>query len=458
MKKPEHVLLIYPPLNNIVFFGTFEPLVLEIFSSIAKQEGCKVELIDVRFDPKGLENLAGKGYSPDLIGLATHGYSEVSIVNELARTCRSIWPHAVITVGGGQATITPELFDATAYDYLVKGPGENLWRRFCREGLSRQSEYQLIQDDHVSKEYTFPTPDRGISEKYRQHYRLTRGGGRAAFIVMTQGCPFRCTFCAIWPASLKLYRLRVIDEIVTEMKSIKEDYVYIGDDNTFANYNFANRLADEFIAAGIYKKMVTACRADHISKHPELFEKWASIGLKEIIIGIEATSDEQLEQFNKAANVADNIKAIQILKQCGIRPIVHLLVPPHWNHADFDRLYDFIIEYRIETPIIIPLTPIPGTKDYKMYKEKGEIVTESEEFFTFNFNVLKPKHMGLKAFDHAYDRFEKRVYSLKRYFGGYCGDIKFMEYLRWYIFIRIYLLYLRKRRKKLYKLINPALL
>lgn len=405
-----------------------------------------------------MNDLAEKGYSPDLIGLATHGYSEVTIVNELARTCRSLWPHAVIVVGGGQPTITPELFDATSYDYLVKGPGENLWRKFCREGLSRQSKLQIIQDHHVGKEYTFPIPDRSISQKYRRHYRLTRGGGPAAFIVMTQGCPFHCTFCAIWTASLRLYRFRIIDEIVTEMKSIKEDYVYIGDDNTFANYNFANHLADALIAAGIHKKMVTACRADHICKHPELFEKWASIGLQEMIIGTEAASNEQLEQYNKATSVDENIKAIQILKQCGIRPIVHLLVPPHWDHTDFDTLYNFIIEHRIETPIIIPLTPIPGTEDYKMYKKKGEIVSENEEFFTFNFNVLKPKHMGLKSFDRAHDRILKRVYSWKRYLSGYCGDIKFIEYLRWYIFIRIYVRYLRKHRKKLYKRVDPSLL
>ena len=48
--KVTRVLLLFPPLNNVVFFGVHEPLVLEIFSAIAKEEGCEVELIDLRVD------------------------------------------------------------------------------------------------------------------------------------------------------------------------------------------------------------------------------------------------------------------------------------------------------------------------------------------------------------------------------------------------------------------------
>jgi hypothetical protein len=69
------VLLLFPKLNNLVFFGVYEPLVMEIFSAIAKEEGCEVELVDMRLYPRGAERLTRRSYVPDLIALTTHGRS-----------------------------------------------------------------------------------------------------------------------------------------------------------------------------------------------------------------------------------------------------------------------------------------------------------------------------------------------------------------------------------------------
>src|SRR5262245_6560918 len=105
------VLLLFPPLNNLVFFGVYEPLVMEIFSAIAREEGCEVELVDMRVDRRGCQRLKKRGFVPDIIGLTTHGFPEVPIVNNTARLCKTLWPQAPVVVGGGQATVTPELFD-----------------------------------------------------------------------------------------------------------------------------------------------------------------------------------------------------------------------------------------------------------------------------------------------------------------------------------------------------------
>src|SRR5687767_10634707 len=124
----QRVLLLFPQLNNMVFFGVYEPLVLEIFSAIAKEEGSEVELVDLRLEPAGCEQLATRGYAPDIIGLTTHGFAEVPIVNAIARRCKALWPDAAVVIGGGQATVSPELFDNTAIDLIVRGPGERVWR------------------------------------------------------------------------------------------------------------------------------------------------------------------------------------------------------------------------------------------------------------------------------------------------------------------------------------------
>src|SRR4029453_13902570 len=141
------VLLLFPRLNNFVFFGVYEPLVLEILSAIAKEENCEVELIDLRLEPTGCGRPPRRGYVPEIIGRATPGFPEVPIVNEIARSCRRLWPNAAIVIGGGQATVTPELFDSASVDLLVRGPGERVWRDLCRAGVER-GPMRIVADPH----------------------------------------------------------------------------------------------------------------------------------------------------------------------------------------------------------------------------------------------------------------------------------------------------------------------
>jgi radical SAM superfamily enzyme YgiQ (UPF0313 family) len=168
--KVSRVLLLFPPLNNVVFFGVYEPLVMEIFSAIAKEEGCEVELVDLRVDPRGCERLAKRGFVPDVVGLTTHGFPEVPIVNKWVRECKRLWPNSSVVIGGGQATVTPELFDRRYIDLIVRGPGERIWRQICRTGIGR-GQCRIIEDPNPSRVYSYPLPDRQITARYRKHYR-----------------------------------------------------------------------------------------------------------------------------------------------------------------------------------------------------------------------------------------------------------------------------------------------
>lgn len=453
------VLLLFPTLNNFVFFGVFEPLVLEIFSAIAKEERCEVELVDLRVDPKGCQRLARRGFVPDLIGLTTHGFPEVPIVNGIARNIKKLWPNSALVIGGGQATVTPEMFDHSVVDLIVKGPGEQIWRDLCRNGLA-PGPCRSVQDPNLPKTYTVPLPDRIITAKYRKHYktriphhsgRRWGRGGRTGFTVLTQGCPFRCSFCVIWPATLGLYRKRPINEIIADLRSMDEEYIYLGDDNTFADAKYAGQLADAIRDAGIRKELSSYCRADHICNHPELMRQWYDIGLRYLVVGVEAVSTERLKKFNKKTDQEQNTRSLKILRDIGIKVIPHILVSPEMTREDFDDIYRFIEENEFEYPVAIPLTPLPGTEDFRTFKAAGRIITENLDFYTFMYNVLQPTHMTLQQFDHEYDRLIFRMWSWKRFLKGQCGETSFLAFLKWWVFVRVLILKLRRRRPEIYK-------
>lgn len=455
----QRVLLLFPQLNNLVFFGVYEPLVMEIFSAIAKEEGCEVELVDLRVDPHGCDRLARRGYVPDLIGLTTHGFPEVPIVNRIARACKKLWPQSALVIGGGQATVTPELFDRQYVDLIVRGPGERIWRDLCRTGVA-VGDCRTIEDPEPPRIYSYPLPDRQITAKYRKHYRTNiphhsgrrwGRGGRTGFTLLTQGCPFRCSFCVIWPANLGLYRKRPIAEVVADLKSMEEAYIYLGDDNTFADAKYAAELADAIRDAGIKKEISSYCRANHICKHPELMQKWYDIGLRYLVIGVEAVSTEKLKLFNKKTDQEQNVQSLRTLREIGIFPIPHILISPDMTAKDFDDIYQFIEENEFEYPVTIPLTPLPGTADYNSYKAQGRIITDKLDFYTFMYTVLRPTNMSLREFNDQYDRLIFRTWSWSRFLRGKCGKLRFLGFVKWWLFVRLLILQLRWKRREIYR-------
>jgi magnesium-protoporphyrin IX monomethyl ester (oxidative) cyclase len=230
-----------------------------------------------------------------------------------------------------------------------------------------------------------------------------------------------------------------------------ESYVYLGDDNTFADANYAGKLADAIQAAGINKEISSYCRADHICRHPELLQKWYDIGLRYLVVGIEAINSDRLKQFNKKTDQEQNLLSLKILREIGIFAIPHILISPDMTAQDFDDVYRFIEEHGFEYPVTIPLTPLPGTADFTAYKSQGRLITEKLDFYTFMYTVVEPTQMPLREFNRQYDRLIFRIWSWSRFLRGHCGKLSLLGFVKWWAFVRILIFRLRWKRRELYR-------
>jgi hopanoid C-3 methylase len=274
----------------------------------------------------------------------------------------------------------------------------------------------------------------------------------AAFTFTSQGCPFRCSFCSIWPANLGLYRRRPVAEIVEELKSMDDELVFLFDDNTLAIPEFAEELADAIKAAGIRKEYSAYSRADHIVEHPELVRKWADVGMKYVVVGVESVgSDQALDAIHKETTLEQNVEALRILREAGIYCYAHILLTPEMTRKDFDEVYDFIADNGLEYPITPYLTPLPGTELFEEMKAAGRLLTEDPEVYTYLYMVVQPEHMSLRRYDREVDRFYRRVWSWKRYLSGRAGDTNFVGFIQWWIFVRLMIVYLVPSRSRLYR-------
>lgn len=108
-------------------------------------------------------------------------------------------------------------------------------------------------------------------------------------------------------------------------------------------------------------------------RHPELFEKWASIGLKQVFVGMEDCSDERLAKMKKGGvTVAQQIEAVSILRRIGgVMMYASFMIDPEYTREDFVALKKYIRQLKLNyaTFTVMP-PPLPGTELYTENKER----------------------------------------------------------------------------------------
>lgn len=86
-----------------------------------------------------------------------------------------------------------------------------------------------------------------------------------ASIRTSKGCPYRCSFCALWKVAGGRYPTREPAEVVKELFGIEEEYVFFADDESRMR-TLASLIRD----SGIRKRTFLYGRSDTIARHREL--------------------------------------------------------------------------------------------------------------------------------------------------------------------------------------------
>jgi radical SAM superfamily enzyme YgiQ (UPF0313 family) len=277
--------------------------------------------------------------------------------------------------------------------------------------LVRQSGLHYTPPQRQINIEEMPVPDRSITRPYRRHYDAFKEG-RKALVVTSIGCPYRCTFCTCWKMANGQYALRSPESIVKEIASLEDDCVFFADDNTFEKVDRAIEMYELIKSRGIRKRYGGYARSDTIARHPELIEKWSEIGLERLVIGMEAVTDEGLDRVNKRCSMADNEKAVAVLKRYGVVNIPHFLVRQDFAVSDFEALWNYVQDSDLWMPIFLVLTPLPGSELWKQERER--LLTDSFDLFDLAHSVL-PTELPQEMFVSKYAQLWLRSCSFWRY-------------------------------------------
>lgn len=428
------VLLIYPDARKeLIGYGDLgaiaEPLALEYLGAGARLEGHDVRILDLRLHQDALERTL-IDYRPDIVGVT--GYS--MHVLRMLRICgriKEITPDAWTVSGGHHATLMPEDFFEPQVDFVVCGEGVGPFRKL----LARLDAGDAITDiaglwSRIDGTFVsggapepfsvndLPRPDRTLTAADRDAYFID-WMKPIALLRTTVGCPYRCSFCSLWKIMDGRYYLRDIEQVVDEIASVEERYIFFVDDEAFVNAKRMTRLAHAIRARGLDKRYFSYCRIDTLLRHREMMKLWREVGLERLFIGIEATSDRELDDYNKRIGVAQIEDGLRFARQIGIGIFAGFVVNTDYAAADFKHLERFIRHNQIDYPSFTVLTPIPGTAALESFDHIQEMQLNGRpnwELFDLQHPVVEtrlPKREFKRRYKSLYRVFSEK-YSIYR--------------------------------------------
>ena len=241
-KSDERVdcVLIYPPWT-ILYARAFltnalPPLGILSIASYLESNGYSVRVIDVHAERMSPDDLRKKlaEMRPRYVGICVLSSMLVSS-HAIARDAKRLVPDCTVVVGGVHAELFPEaMLQNSAIDLVVRGDGEEPFLDIVKgrrwgdiRGVSYRDEDNAAvvhtpAQDIVMDIDKYPMPAYHLVNINRYFPSATSYRNLpAANVIMTRGCPGKCTFCN---SAMTVLRSRAPQRVFEQIKHLREAY------------------------------------------------------------------------------------------------------------------------------------------------------------------------------------------------------------------------------------------
>ncbi len=399
-----------------------EPLELEYISAMLKEAGIPCYLYEVAVDPCSFDELLKK-YHPKAV--AVTGYiTQENRIKDYAQQTKAFDPGILTLVGGPHAQRNAERFYEPYIDFICRSdniyaildvlsqkPFENI-DGLCYHTCEGWQENPLRAFDMNR----LPIPDRSHMERYLFSYRYL-DVHPVALLKTSSSCPHHCSFCYGRLLNLGRYYQRDLSLVIKEIQEISSPNIQIVDDDFLYDEKRLWQFVSLIRSHQIHKTFICYGRADFITAHPELMKALADIGLKYVMIGLEAVSNRQLDSYAKGTSLDMNCCCIRLLRDLSIHPVGLFIVDIRFRRKDFRNLRRFIRSLELAYTGVSIFTPIPGTALYRQYEKR--LLTKDPEKWDFMHLVVPPVHLSLFGFYLEYFLLVMELFRLAQKKGIY---------------------------------------
>ncbi len=261
---------------------------------------------------------------PDAIIFLTSALSwdeDISLINEVKskKDILAIASGGIVEFNGIEIMKNNNSLDAIILDFTSKGIIDFLENKPSKVNnmiIRKNSEIVAGNGHSGIYEFDIPIPRHELFplRRYRIPYFKSHP---VTLVLVSYGCPFKCTFCSL---GLLRYKVRDINNIIDELKYIKKlgiKEVAMVDSCFGANREYAIKLCEILIKNNLKFGWATTARADTLDR--ELLNIMKRSGCHTVLLGVESGSDIMLNKIQKNFSTREVIEAFKLAKEMGIR-------------------------------------------------------------------------------------------------------------------------------------------
>jgi radical SAM superfamily enzyme YgiQ (UPF0313 family) len=228
---------------------------------------------------------------------------------------------------------------------------------------------------------------------------------RLGAIEHSRGCTAKCSYCILWRTMgkpdrenpdqlLPFWRTKSVEKTMVEVELLVKKYsrYTLGFvDSTFnVSPHWTNAFCEEVLRRGLKFQYTIWARADYLIRDEKvgILEKMVRAGLVQVIIGVERANGDELNSLDKPNNGPEITREVfRILQKYPQVSSIGSFVYGTRNETQesLRKLVDFAANIGADFTFFIPMTPAPGTAQWKEAKEKDRI--EVRDFRAYNFHT-----------------------------------------------------------------------
>lgn len=308
----KHTVVLYNP--HAVFYTM--PLALIAIGSYLDAEQYNVIIIDGRLEKDPMLKIS-EALNQNAICFATTVLTGGPIKDALkiSRQVKEKFPNIPVVWGGWHPSLfSHQTLEEASVDVVVKGQGEITFAELLERLINKESlkglqgiaykERSIVvmnEERHMQDLNNFPAFNYDLVD-VPGYMKLS--GRKQLDYISSQGCRFRCSFCA----DPTMYKRgwygydpeRIGNEIETLWNKYQFDHVHLQDETFFTNAKRVKGVAEEFIKRKLPISWFGTMRADQgVRLDDSVWELCKKSGLERVMIGMEAGTQEMLDWMQK---------------------------------------------------------------------------------------------------------------------------------------------------------------
>ncbi len=433
-RRIKKVLLFIPPaftFKDDIDVNPLPPLGLGYLAAVLEIAGIEVKVVDCLMEgwkdrvevgeniiriglPFDRIEAIIKDYGPDIVGVNSLFTKQRDNAHKIYEAAKHVDSNIITIAGGAHPTVLPELVLADRnVDFVVLGEGEDTLLGLVGviegkgsisglDGIGYKENGQiniLPKTKFIADLNSLPFPARHVlnMEKY---YGLkashgTRRKKRFSPIITSRGCPAKCTFCSAHKVWGRVFRQRSPENVIAEMKQIKERYgieeIMFEDDNTTLNVKRAEKIFDLMIEEKLNLVWDTPNGVAAFALNESLIDKMKASGCYKMNLALESGNQYVLDNIIKKPLKLDRARRlVRYAQSIGLDVGIYLImgVPGETKGQIWDSFY-LAKELGVYEPFISVATPYPGSELYDICQKKKYIPDDFslDDLFIRSFSI-----------------------------------------------------------------------